>query len=75
MRRLTLNTRDNARRSLARLIREFHADPDADPDRFKATVHALSVLLQFDRAAAELDLHARLDAIEAALAAEREARQ
>ena len=70
---LRLNTRDNARRSLARLIRDFHADPAADVDRFKALVHALNVLLAYDKTAEELALGERLDAIEAALA-EREAR-
>ena len=50
-RQLRMNNRDNARRSLARLIREFDADPDADVQRFRALVSAFSALLAYDRLA------------------------
>ena len=77
---LRLNNRQNARRSLARLIRDFASAPDADPevdrltiDRFRAAVYGLSQLLAYDRAAEELAIADRLDAIESRLDAADEA--
>ena len=67
-RQLRLRTRDAARQSLARIIRDFDRDPNADVARFKATVHAMSALLAYDRVADELALDERLNALEAAVA-------
>ena len=67
-RQLRLRTRDAARQSLARIIRDFDRDPNADVARFKATVHAMSALLAYDRVADEFALDERLTALEAALA-------
>ena len=70
---LRLNTRANARRSLARLTRDLAAAPvDDDPevgrlliDRYKALVYGTQVLLQFDKAADADAILERLAALEA----------
>ena len=71
VRQLRLNTRAAVRQSVARVVRDFdkaaHGTPAADVDRFKATIYALSVLLQFDKAADSDLLAERLQAIEARL--------
>ena len=46
---LRLNTGRNARQSLAAVLRDFHREPAADIKRFRAIVHAFSVLLQAHR--------------------------
>ena len=69
---LRLNNRQNARSSLARLIRDFASAPDADPevdrvrvDRFRALTYGMQSLLAYDKAAdADLILE-RLAALEA----------
>ena len=66
-RQLRLKDRQASRRSLARVIREFDADPKADVARFRALVHGFATLLAFDRAAEELDIGERLEQLEAAL--------
>ena len=63
-RQLRLNTRANARGSLARVLRDFDADADADPVRFRAVLHGFNVLLAYDRLAEELDIEERLAEIE-----------
>ncbi len=65
-RQLRMNNRENARRSLARIIREFDADPDADVQRFRALVSGFSTLLAYDRLAEELAIDERLEALERA---------
>ena len=70
-RALRLNTKRNVRASLARIIREFDrlaAPSGGDIGKFRATVHAMSVLLAYDKAIEEDEIAARLDAIEARLA-------
>lgn len=66
-RQLRLANRHAARRSLARVIREFDRDPKADVARFRALIHSFATLLSFDRAAEELDIGERLDQLEKAL--------
>ena len=65
-RQLRMNNRENVRRSLARLTREFDADPDADVQRFRALVSGFSTLLAYDRLAEELAIDERLEALERA---------
>ena len=60
LRQLRLVTREAARKSLARMIRNFDRDLTPDVQKFKAVVHAFSVLLQFDRVAEELNLEDRI---------------
>ena len=56
MRRLMLKTRDGARNSLARAIRDFDTDPEADVKRFRALIHGFVVLLAYDRTASAEEL-------------------
>lgn len=65
-RQLRMNNRENAQRSLARIIREFDADPHADVQRFRALVSGFSTLLAYDRLAEELAIDERLEALERA---------
>ena len=51
-RKLRMNTLRNARRSVTRLIKDFDADPESDPDRFRALMAAFRVLLNYDVALA-----------------------
>ena len=64
MMRLLLKDRASSRATLARLIRAYHADQEADPVRFKAILTALNLLLQFDRAAEEGQLLERIEQLE-----------
>ena len=49
-RKLRLSTIKSARNSVKRIIREFDADPKADPTRLKAMIYAFNILLAyFDR--------------------------
>ena len=64
--RLTLHTHDSARRSLGRLLRLFHND-DIDEGKFRAMVYGFNALLAYFKLDAELDIEARLEAIEKAL--------
>jgi hypothetical protein len=64
--RLTLSKHDSARRTLGRLIRAFHAD-DIDEAKFRAMVYGFNALLAYFKLDAELDIEARLEAIEKAL--------
>ena len=68
---LRLNNRQNARSSLARLIRDFASAPDADPevdrvrvDRFRVLVYGMQSLLAYDKAADADAIEARLAALE-----------
>ena len=60
---LRLNTHENARKSLARLLREFHKKP-GDVTEFRAKVHAFSVLLQYFTFEKDLQIEQRLEQIE-----------
>ena len=68
VRQLRLNTRAAVRQSVARVVRDFDraepGTPAADVDRFRALTYALSVLLQFDKAADADLLLERLQALE-----------
>ena len=64
VRKLRLRTRKNARSSVARLIRDFDADENADPGRFRALMRGFGVLLAYDNAigaGGKLDPAASLD--------------
>ena len=78
---LRLNNRQNARRSLARLTREFADAPvDDDPevarlatDKYRALTYGLMTMLAFDKHADEMLISSRLAEIEKRLdEAERE---
>ena len=53
-----------AHRAAERWLRDFDADADADPVRFRAVLHGFNVLLAYDRLAEELDIDERLAEIE-----------
>ena len=63
-RQLRINTRQNARKSLTRIIREFDADPEANHVRFKAMLHGFNTLLAYDKVAEETELLERIEALE-----------
>ena len=67
-RKLWLSNSKNVRYSLAKLIREFDQDKDADPRRFMAICRGLRLLLDFDKHQAEEAWHERLAAIEGKVA-------
>ena len=69
VRQLRLNTRQNARRSLCRLIREFDADPDANVSRFIAKTRAIRQLLDWDRFDVEVEWQERVARVEERLEA------
>ena len=62
---LRLNTTANARRALARVVREVYVAPDADLPRLKATVHGISALLAYDKHLLDVE---RIVALEARMA-------
>jgi hypothetical protein len=67
-RRLLLNSADNCRRSLGRILRDFNAaGTRQEPDQvqtFRAVVNAFSVLLAFHRVEQDSELIRRFEAIE-----------
>ena len=60
---LRLNSLQNTRKTLARLLREFNAGK-IDEGRYKGLIYGLSILLQFWKAEQAAELEARLEAIE-----------
>ena len=66
MMRLTLHTHDAARRTLGRLMRAHYND-EIEESKFRAMVYSFNALLAFFKLDAELDIEARLEAIEKAL--------
>jgi hypothetical protein len=64
VRLLRLNTVKNCRRTLARLMRDFHAQPDADVTRFRALVYSIKAMGELFSVEAQLDVVARLDSID-----------
>ena len=65
-RKLLLNTVSNARKTLARLIREMHASEGKEQDvsRFRALAYAIRLLLDFFTAERDGELLERLAKIE-----------
>jgi hypothetical protein len=67
--RLLLNTAKNAKKSLARLIREYYTAEDPDIPRFRSVAYAIRLLLDFFAYEREGELQERLDRIEEAMRA------
>ena len=67
-RRLLLNSADNCRRSLGRILRDFNAaGTRQEPDQvqtFRAVMNAFSVLLAFHRVEQDSEFIRRFEAIE-----------
>ena len=67
---LRLNTPENTRRSLCRLLRH-HVSMPADPDqtaKFRAAIYGFSTLLAYDRAAEVSEVAAKLTELDRRLA-------
>ena len=62
VKKLWLNTRENSRLSLARLIRDYHKRGDDTP-KFKATVHAMNVLLHYWKLESDIEVFKEIDLI------------
>jgi hypothetical protein len=67
IRQLRLNTVKNTRRTLARLVRDFYGDPEASIARFRVLCYSIRTMGELFRAESELEVLARLAAIEAKL--------
>ena len=65
--RLKLNSLENSRKTLARLIRDYHASEERDAVRFKAIVNSMNVLLSYWRVESDMKIEQRVDEIERAL--------
>lgn len=59
-----LHSPEAARKRLASLLTQFHRDPLRDPQRFRAEIYALSVLLQYFNHERESEAEKRLTEIE-----------
>jgi len=64
VRKLWLSNLKNARRTLARLIKEYHENMEADTPRFRALVYAVKALVETFRIEKELEIEARLEEVE-----------
>ena len=64
--RLTLNTLENSRRTLGRILREFH-NGKMEERKFRAIMYGLGKFLEYWKLEKELDLEKRIQAIEEAL--------
>ena len=62
--KLWLNNLTNTRRSLARLIKEYHSDAAADTTRFRALIYSIRTLADVFRAEREMEFETRMQAIE-----------
>ncbi|MAG13622.1 MAG: hypothetical protein CMN78_03385 [Spirochaetales bacterium] len=58
-----MKTHDHARRTLARLMRAYHAD-ELDEKKFRAMIYGFATLLGYFKHAADLRIEERLEAIE-----------
>lgn len=63
---IVLNTPENSRKTLARLIRKYNAD-QIDEQKFKALVYAINYLLSYWKLEKELDIERRIEALEEAM--------
>jgi hypothetical protein len=59
-----LSSPEAARKKLASLLTEFHRNPARDPQRFRAEVYCLSVILQYFNHERESEAEKRLAEIE-----------
>lgn len=64
--RLLLNTTENARRSLARVLRAYLAGT-LDATKYRNLVYGLSAMLGYYRQEADMQIEARLEKIEEAI--------
>ena len=66
MGRPAFNTLEAARRTLARIIREYKQTPDTEREHaaFRNVVYAFSILLSFFKAETDADLLQRVEALE-----------
>jgi len=67
IKKLWLNTLENSRRTLARLIRAYHSDPTADSQKFRTEVYALRTMVDFFKLENDQQIAERIEAIEAIL--------
>ena len=63
--RFWLKSHNHARNSLARLLRDFHQDPEADVQKFRAEIYAFSVLLSYFNLEIDANFEKRLEKLEA----------
>ena len=68
--RLPMKSQGSARKTLARLIREFYRG-EIPVEQFRALAYGMSVLLQYFRLDIDAELSARLDEIESAIEADK----
>jgi len=64
IKKLWLNSLENTRRTLARLIRTFHSAGEVDIQRFRTEIYALRSLIDCFKLEKEWEVVERLDAIE-----------
>ena len=62
--KLWLNSHENARRCLARFIREFHQEENPDTPRYRCLTYMLKTLLDFFQFEKSIELESRIDRIE-----------
>jgi len=67
VKKLWLNSLENSRRTLARMIRAYHRDKNPDSQRFRAEVYAMKALAQFFELERDQEILERVEAIEAML--------
>jgi hypothetical protein len=59
-----LSTHQTTRKALARLIKNFDETPEADTQKFRATIYGLNVLLGYFQLACDLEVEQRLAELE-----------
>lgn len=64
VKRLRLNSLESTIRTLARLVREYHADETADSRKFRDVLYGVSILISAMRLVKELEIEGRLRAVE-----------
>lgn len=69
LKQLRLNSLENNRKTLSKLLREFHADKEPDISKFKAEVNCFNILLSHWKVEKDIQIEERIEAIETALEA------
>lgn len=64
VKKLWLSNLRNTRRSLARLIKEYHENKRADTTRFRALIYAVKALFDAFKTEREFEIEERIEAIE-----------
>jgi len=64
IKKLWLNSLENTRRTLARLLRAFHSGKNVDIQKFRSEVYAIRALVDVFKLEKELEFAERLTAIE-----------